>query len=185
MKAYRVQPDRRVGERLNRGESTNRKQLRVPRTTRPPRRRTTKPGRINQPKTGSGIVCYHRSYVSRSNIDLWRPIHTMSTEKQFVQADTPPDSVVMKVSSEVNPMHSCRIKGTLTQPNFGHPEPQSLETRALLEDGRSTHRPLIESPRRKEGPAAAAPHKTAKHCLHNRFANTIFGCHHISSPVTK
>ena len=82
----------------------------------------------------------------------------MSTEKQFVQADTPPDSVVMNVSGNVNPMHSCRRKGTLTQPNYGSPETPSLQIPTLTGDGRNIYGPQIEQPRRKEGPAAAVPH---------------------------
>ncbi len=82
----------------------------------------------------------------------------MSTGEQLVQADTPPDSVVMNVSSNVNPMHSCRRKGTLTQPRFGSPETPSLETPTITGDGRNIYGPQIEQPRRKEGPAAAVSH---------------------------
>ena len=83
----------------------------------------------------------------------------MSTGKRLVEMDTPSDSVVMKVSDDVNKLHGCRLKGPPTQPDFGYPEPRSLETRALTEDDRSTHRPHLELPWRNKGPAAAVPHR--------------------------
>ena len=76
--------------------------------------------------------------------------------------DTPPNSVVMKVSDNANQLLGCRLKEPPTKLDIGYPEPRNLEKRTLTEDDRSTCRPLLELPRRYEGPAAAVPHSLAR-----------------------
>ena len=77
--------------------------------------------------------------------------------------DTPPDTVVMKVSEAYKSMHDYRLKGSPTRPDspISHPELQSRGMCSQMEKDGSTHRHHPEQPRRKKVPAADFSHRMA------------------------